>query len=96
MGLRAVASVENDIPSLDDQHQVSLAQTSAIYDAKGNLLAYLHGVENRTVISGKQIPQILRNAVVAIEDERFYQPSRRRLRELHAGARHQCKGAADH
>jgi len=72
LGLRTVAAVEKDIPSLDDQHQVSLAQTSAIYAADGTLLAYLHGVENRTVISGKQIPQVLRNAVVAIEDERFY------------------------
>ena len=72
MGLHAVAAVEDDIPSLDDQHAVSLAQTSAIYAADGSRLAYLHGVENRTVISGRQIPQILRNALVAIEDERFY------------------------
>ena len=72
VGLRTVAAVENDIPSLSDQHQVSLAQTSSIYAADGTLLAYLHGVENRTVISGKQIPQVLRNAIVAIEDERFY------------------------
>jgi len=72
VGLRTVAAVQDEIPSLADQHQVSLAETSAIYAADGTLLAYLHGVENRTVISGKQIPQVLRNAVVAIEDERFY------------------------
>jgi membrane peptidoglycan carboxypeptidase len=72
VGLRTVAAFEKDIPSLGDQHQVSLAQTSSIYAADGTLLSYLHGVENRTVISGKQIPPILRNAVVAIEDERFY------------------------
>jgi penicillin-binding protein 1A len=72
LGLQAVASVQTDIPSLSDQHQVSLAETSSLYAADGTLLAYLHGVENRTVISGKQIPQVLRNAVVAIEDERFY------------------------
>jgi penicillin-binding protein 1A len=72
VGLRTFAAVQNDIPSLEDQHQISLAETSAIYAADGSLLAYLHGVENRTVISGKQIPQVLRNAVVAIEDERFY------------------------
>ncbi len=72
-GLHAAVAVEAQIPSLADQHQVSLAQTSSIYDADGNLLAYLHGVENRTVIGGSQIPQVLRNAIVAIEDERFYQ-----------------------
>ena len=72
MGLHVATAVEAQIPSLADQHQVSLAQTSSIYDADGNLLAYLHGVENRTVISGRLIPQVMRNAMVAIEDERFY------------------------
>jgi len=72
VGLRAVAAVEQDMPSLEDQGTVALAQTTQIYAADGTLLAYLHGVENRTVISGKQIPDVLRHALVAVEDERFY------------------------
>ncbi|MGI5940471.1 MAG: transglycosylase domain-containing protein [Thermoleophilia bacterium] len=72
LGLRTVAAVEQDIPSLEDQRDVSLAQTTQLYAADGTLLAYLHGVENRTVISGTQIPDSLRQAVVAVEDERFY------------------------
>jgi penicillin-binding protein 1A len=75
LGLRTVAAVEEDIPSLEDQSSVSLAQTTQIYAADGTLLAYLHGVENRTVISGKAIPDNLKYAVVAVEDERFYQHS---------------------
>ncbi len=75
MGLRTVAAVEEDIPSLEDQRSVSLAQTSAIYAADGTLLAYLHGVENRTVIGGKEIPDSIKHAIVAVEDERFYQHS---------------------
>ena len=75
LGLRTVAAVEQDIPSLEDQRGVSLAQTTQIYAADGTLLAYLHGVENRTVISGKAIPDNLKYAVVAVEDERFYQHS---------------------
>ena len=75
LGLHTVAAVENDIPSLEDQGQVSLAETTQIYAADGTLLAYLHGVENRTVISGKQIPDSLKHAIVAVEDERFYQHS---------------------
>ena len=75
LGLRTVAAVEEDIPSLEDQRAVSLAQTTQIYAADGTLLAYLHGVENRTVISGKAIPDNLKYAVVAVEDERFYQHS---------------------
>lgn len=72
LGLHTVAAVEKDLPSLEAQGQVSLAQTTQIFAGDGTLLAYLHGEENRTVISGKEIPDILRHALVAIEDERFY------------------------
>ena len=71
-GLHAVAAVQPDILSLEAQRNVTLAQTSEIFAADGTLLAYLHGTENRTVISGDKIPDIMRLATVAIEDERFY------------------------
>jgi penicillin-binding protein 1A len=72
-GLRVIASVENSLASLETQRNVSLAQTSEIYAADGTRLAYLHEEQNRTIIGGDDIPDILRHAVVAIEDERFYQ-----------------------
>ena len=72
VGLRTVAAVEPDIPSLEAQRDVTLAQTSEIYAGDGTLLAYLHGEENRTVISSDKIPEVMRLAVVAIEDERFF------------------------
>jgi len=75
LGLHTVAAVEKDIPQLDDQAQISLAETTQIYAADGALLAYLYGEENRTVISGKQIPDSLKHALVAVEDERFYSHS---------------------
>jgi hypothetical protein len=59
LSLNAMASVQDDLPSLEAQGEVSLAQTTQIYAADGTLLAYLHGVENRTVISGKEIPDVL-------------------------------------
>jgi penicillin-binding protein 1A len=72
MGLHTVAAVEQTLPSLEDQGEVTLAETTQIYAADGTLLAYLHGEENRTVISGKQIPDMMRQALVSIEDERYY------------------------
>jgi membrane carboxypeptidase/penicillin-binding protein len=72
-GLRAVAAVEQSMPSLEAQAGVSLAQTTEIYASDGTLLAYLHEEENRTVIGGNEIPNFLRHAVVAVEDERFYE-----------------------
>lgn len=47
--------------------------TSEIFDVNGKLIARLHGEENRTrILSSLEIPDHLKQAVVAIEDERFY------------------------
>jgi penicillin-binding protein 1A len=73
VGMRAVASVEKAIPSLEAQGSINLAQTTEIYASDGTLLAYLHDEQNRTVIKSDKIPDLMRHAVVAIEDERFYQ-----------------------
>lgn len=73
LGLRTAAAVGRDVPRLEDQGDVVLAETSRIFAADGTLLAYLHGVENRTLIGGERIPEVVKHAVVAIEDERFYQ-----------------------
>ncbi len=48
------------------------ARTSAIYSADGTLITELHGEENRKPITYDEIPQVLIDAVVAIEDERFW------------------------
>ena len=48
--------------------------TTQVYDAKGKLLAKLHAEENRTrILAAQEIPDNMRHAVVAIEDERFYE-----------------------
>jgi penicillin-binding protein 1A len=68
------AQLEN-LPKLTaaDLREPSLAQTSKIFDANGTLLKTLHGVENRTVIPLRMIPRKMQRAVIAIEDERFYE-----------------------
>lgn len=50
-----------------------LDDTSFIYDSHGNLLEKVTGKENRTVVPIEQMPQHLKEAVIAIEDERFEQ-----------------------
>ena len=47
--------------------------TSFIYDSAGNEIDSLHGDENREYAKLETIPVHLRRAVIAIEDERFYQ-----------------------
>ena len=63
-----------DLPTLkgSDLKGIKLAQSSKIYDSSGALITSLHGEENRTIIPLKKMPDHLINAVISIEDERFY------------------------
>ena len=45
---------------------------SKIFSADGRLLAILHGEENREPVTLAQVPKHVQQAVVAIEDKRFY------------------------
>ena len=51
------------------------SSNSVVLDKDGNKLAELSGDENRKIIKLDQMPQNLKNAYVAIEDERFYKHS---------------------
>ncbi|MHB9002490.1 MAG: transglycosylase domain-containing protein [Coriobacteriia bacterium] len=55
-----------------DPHATRTAQTSVVFAADGSVLATWHGEEDRTIVQLDSMPQDLRDAVVAIEDERFY------------------------
>jgi penicillin-binding protein 1A len=48
------------------------AESSTIHAVDGTLLHTFHAEENRRSVALDEIPLILRDAVVAIEDERFY------------------------
>jgi membrane peptidoglycan carboxypeptidase len=56
----------NDIGPLRD-----LAQRSTVYDAQGNVIAVL-GTLNREEVRLREVPKILRNAVIAVEDKTFW------------------------
>ena len=63
-----------DLPKLTDKDlRFKLAESSRIYDGDGNLMTTLHETENRTIIPLRAMPKHLQRAVVAIEDERFYE-----------------------
>jgi penicillin-binding protein 1A len=50
----------------------ALPQTSFLYAADGTPITELHAGENRVVVPYSRMPQSIRDAVVAIEDKRFY------------------------
>jgi len=58
---------------LNTDDVVPASYTSIIYDTKGEQIDKLHGEENREYVKLDQVPKYLQNAVIAIEDERFYQ-----------------------
>ncbi|HLT17497.1 MAG TPA: PBP1A family penicillin-binding protein [Acidimicrobiales bacterium] len=47
-------------------------QSSTVYAADGTLLTTFHAEENRKVVPLAEIPRHVQDAVIAIEDERFY------------------------
>ena len=67
------AQVSQEMPKLDSYSSTELAQTSVVYDNEGNVVDELHGVQNRYVVPMKKIDPTLQEAVVAIEDHRFYE-----------------------
>ncbi|MBQ7886497.1 MAG: PBP1A family penicillin-binding protein [Clostridia bacterium] len=57
-----------DLAALDSQDK-----TSFIYDSEGNLITDYKGTEDRIMVSIDEIPQMLQNAFIAVEDARFYE-----------------------
>ncbi len=66
--------ITSDLPNLEEAAtKIQLAQTTKVFAANGKLIAKLHSEENREVVPLEKISPYLRKAVIAIEDERFYQ-----------------------
>ena len=61
-----------DLPRLEDQRERPLAQTSFLFTSDGSRITQLHATEDRVVLTQDQMTQDTRDAVVAIEDRRFY------------------------
>jgi penicillin-binding protein 1A len=65
-------AVAQDLPSLENRAQYEHAQNSVVYDAYGNRLATLTNNQGRVLDSSEEIAPVVKEAVVAIEDQRFY------------------------
>lgn len=63
------------LPSIDNVTKLVAAQSSQILDRNGNLLYAIHGDENRKIVPYDQISPYAPKAVMAIEDDKFYQHS---------------------
>jgi penicillin-binding protein 1A len=80
----ALAASACDLPSLHEARKSAdaLPETSFIYSADGALITTLHAGENRVVVRSRKIPDVVRDAVIASEDQRFYDHSGLDVRAL--------------
>ncbi|ADL08145.1 transglycosylase domain-containing protein [Thermosediminibacter oceani] len=61
-----------DTPPFDPQ-KLKPSETSIVYDTKGKVIAELHGEQNRIPVPLSEIPEHLKQAFIAIEDQYFYE-----------------------
>ena len=68
-----VIDVADSAPDITQLKPRDPGQNSEVFAGNGLPLGYIHSDVLRTEVPGSQIPRILREATVAIEDRRFYQ-----------------------
>lgn len=68
-----IYNITSELPRLEKEAVLPPAQTTRIYAADGSLIASLHAEENRLVVKLDDIAPVMQKAVIAIEDERFYE-----------------------
>jgi penicillin-binding protein 1A len=64
-------SIASDLPSLTRFSQFKDAQSSVLLDDLGHPIGVL-SQQNRVIVKPERIPQIVKEAVISIEDKRFY------------------------
>jgi penicillin-binding protein 1A len=68
-----VFAVTRNLPNLDSFQPKNNALTTFFFDVNKKPIGALQTAENRMLLTSHQIPQMMKDATVAIEDKRFYQ-----------------------
>ncbi|HET7120945.1 MAG TPA: transglycosylase domain-containing protein [Solirubrobacterales bacterium] len=68
-----MAAVSQDLPAIYNFAQYKAAKNSEVFDANGEPLGTLTSDQNKILLSSGQISPNMKNAVVSIEDARFYE-----------------------
>ena len=63
----------NSLPTLEELTPSPIAQTSKVYALDGSLVTEFHAEENREIISFHEMSQYIKDAIIAVEDKRFYE-----------------------
>jgi membrane peptidoglycan carboxypeptidase len=68
----AIAFVAGDLPAVEDLKSAPLPLTSYIYDRTGQKLLYTLAEERRDLVKLDDVPKIMQDATIAIEDKTFW------------------------
>ncbi len=68
-----MAAVSQDLPAIYDFAQYKASKNSIVVDANGEEIGTLSSDQNKILLSSAQISPNMKNAVVSIEDARFYE-----------------------
>lgn len=70
-----VVALASSAPELDELKPIDQGASSVVYASDGSRLGFIQADILRTPIASKDIPQTIKDATVAIEDERFWRHS---------------------
>src|SRR3982074_2396946 len=65
--------LRSQTPSIDDLKPRPEAQNSVVYAASGERLGFIPAAQLRQEVRSSSIPAFMKQAIVAVEDRRFYQ-----------------------
>jgi penicillin-binding protein 1A len=68
-----MAAVSRDLPAIYDFAQYKASKNSEVFDASGEPIGTLTSDQNKILLTSGQISPNIKNAVVSIEDARFYE-----------------------
>ncbi|HVI17667.1 MAG TPA: transglycosylase domain-containing protein, partial [Gaiellales bacterium] len=68
-------AVASDLPALEQLPQVAKRKNSLLYDVQGRRIATLASNQGRIIVGPEQIGAYAKYAVIAVEDQRFYENS---------------------
>jgi penicillin-binding protein 1A len=70
-----MAAVSRDLPAIYNFAQYKASKNSEVFDASGEPIGTLTSDQNKILLTSGQISPNIKNAVVSIEDSRFYEHS---------------------
>jgi penicillin-binding protein 1A len=68
-------AVASDLPNLENRKEYQDAQNSVLLDSQNRELGVLTNNQSRVLVRFGDIPAYMRNAIIAVEDRRFYENS---------------------